>query len=144
MPRKRSKNKKKNNESSSPRIKVEKEYTESDFDKLKAISYEAYVRFIKSIDDIIVVVYEVPTSRLTSEDQIRNWRLGLETALIKAANDRRLFVSRDKFHLEALPQGEMTLIKGYFKMEDVTGGAGKEQHERSRPPPGREGLIIED
>jgi len=143
MPRKRRKKTTKKKEEKKPQPK-KKTSGEEQLEVLEAIAYSAYTNFIKTIDDIIVVVYEVPTNELTGEDQIRNWRLGLEAALVQAANKRRLVITRDKFHLKALPQGEMTLIKGYFKMEDVIGGAGKEQHTRQRPPRGREGLIIEE
>ena len=125
-------------------INPESNTGEKQLKTLKAISYEAYTKFIRSDENIIVVSYEVPTMRLTGEDQIRNWKLGLETALVNAANYRKLIISRDKFRFEALPQGETTLLKAFFRMADVTGGAGKEQHFKQKPPLGKEGIIIEE
>ena len=125
-------------------LPIIKSLDEKQLEALETISYEAYTRFIRNDEDVVIVVYEVPTMRLTNEDQIRNWKLGLETALVSTANKRRLIITRDKFHFKALPQGEITLLKAFFRMNDVIGGAGKEQHFRQRPPPGKEGLIIEE
>jgi len=155
MPRKR-RSRKKKNQKEIAEVKVNKvkkvEKTpkpvkltpeEIKFAHLEALSYEQVISFTKTHEQVVVVVYEVPTSRLTSTDQIENWKLGLVAALQKAAKGRRLQISRDRFKFEALPKGEMTLIKGYFRMRDVHGGAGAEQHKRQSPPAGKEGMIIE-
>jgi len=116
---------------------------EKQFAKLEAISYGRYTNFIKSHEDVVVVVYEVPTSRLITTDQIESWRLGLTTALLKAAEVRRLQIAHRDMHFEATSKtAGITLIKGYFRIRDAS-GAGADQHRRQAPPAGKEGMIIE-
>jgi len=43
-----------------------------------------------------------------------------------------------------LPIGNSVLLKAFYLIRDVSGGSGQEQHDRTRPPRGREGLIIEE
>ena len=129
------------------RIEIKQEHLDvgqSILNQLDAIAYSTFEKFMKTRDKIIVVVYEVPASRLVEEDQLHDWRIGMETALVKQANNRRIKISRNKFIYEALPLGDKVLIKGYFRTADAEGGQGVDQHRPIIPPVGKEGLIIEE
>jgi len=111
---------------------------------LEELTIDQVSQFTVSREPQVVIIYEVSTKSASNEDVIRNYKLQLETALVKAANNNKHRITRDKFNYKALPVGNSVLLKAFYLISDVSGGSGQEQHTKTRPPIGREGLIIEE
>jgi len=77
--------------------------------------------FLKSDDEIVAVCFQVETSNLTKESIVIKYKSQIINILQDAARRRRKMINPDKIYIKALPLGEETYIKGWFKLEDVVG-----------------------
>jgi len=139
MPRVKKKKKKNNKKKERPNAV----YPETKYMSLVELAKIMRRDFLKAHEEIVVICYEVPTSRIT-EEMVEIYKTEMQRALYDIGRQQRMNIDEGKMNIDVLPIGYTTLIKGWFRKVDATGPGAKKVDIPTKQQIGDEVWIMED
>ena len=92
---------------------------------------EYVANFLKTRENVIIMAYKVPTEDMTKEDIVSKYRSQLINSIQNAGLKKGVVAPISAIHIDALPAGEFTYIKGWCRMVDAQGNAAEKERKRT-------------
>ena len=93
---------------------------------------EYVANFLKTRENVIIIAYKVPTEHVAKEDVVRKYRSEMINALQRTGLRKGVTAPLSAIHIDALPAGDFTYIKGWFRLIDAQGKPAEKERERAK------------